>query len=477
MPALSNTGSTTIPDIEQLPLSRRQKALVGAAVVSNTVEFFDFFIVGFILSMIAGPWELTFGESAAILLAGGLGTTLGALFWGRIADRIGRRPTFLWTVVTFSVATGLCAVIPEGAWLLFAILRVVVGFGVGGLPVVDIPLISEFVPTKVRARLAGLTVVFIPVGLFLGAQASALWGETLGWRGLLLLGLIPVLLVFPIRMIVRESPRWLIQQGRIEEARANVAWYRNMDPADVELPSVEAFQNQKTGFAEIWRNHRKPLLIATIGSFCFITASASVQAWGPTLLTELMSITPAQAAQMFVLVSAASLVGRLLSSNAADWIGRRPVMIVSALVGAAFVTVAALAGDTLILGVSLFYLGIVGMFLFADGAFGVINTYSSEMFPSNVRATGLGMAYGLGALGKVFGPLLLALVSGSSNLITPAATQAAVTPAFLIMAGLLVLGAVIYAMAPETKGKSIEDLDTAALARINLDRRSGRARA
>lgn len=466
MPALSTAGSTSIPAIEQLPLTKRQKALVGAAVVSNTVEFFDFFIVGFILSMIAGPWGLTFGESAIILLAAGLGTTLGALFWGRVADRIGRRPAFLWTVVTFSVATGLCAAVPEGAWLLFALLRVVVGFGVGGLPVVDIPLISEFVPTKVRARLTGLTVVFIPVGLFMGAQASALWGDSLGWRGLLLLGLIPVLLVFPIRMIVRESPRWLIQQGRMEEARANVAWYRDMDPADVVLPPIEAFQNQKAGFGEVWRNHKRALIIATVGSFCFITASASVQAWGPTLLTELLTITPAQAAQMFVLVSAASLVGRLFSSTVADWIGRKPVMILSALIGAAFVTTSALSGDTLIFGASLFYLGIVGAFLFGDGAFGVINTYTSEMFPSNVRATGLGMAYGLGALGKVFGPLLLALVSGSSNLITPAATQAAVVPAFLIMAGLLVLGAVIYALAPETKGQSIEDLDTASLQRI-----------
>lgn len=463
----SDSGSTaTIPAIEQTPLTKRQRALVGAAVVSNTVEFFDFFIVGFILSMIAGPWGLTFGESAMILLAGGLGTTLGALFWGRVADKIGRRPTFLWTVVVFSVATGLSAAIPEGAWFLLAFLRVVVGFGVGGLPVVDIPLISEFVPTKHRAKLAGLTVVFIPVGLFLGAQASALWGDTIGWRGLLLIGLIPVLLVFPIRLIVRESPRWLVQQGRIEEARINVAWYRHMDPKDVVLPSASDLTVERTGYREIWRRHRRVLIIATIGSFCFITASASVQAWGPTLLTQLLEITPAQAAQMFVLVSAASLVGRLITSRLADRVGRRTIMITCGILGAGFVATSALAGDYLVAGVSLFYLGVVGAFLTGDGSFGVINTYSAEMFPSNVRATGLGLTYGLGALGKVVGPALLALVSGSSNLITPQATQDAVTPAFLIMAGLLLLGAVIYSRAPETKGRSLEQLDAASRSEV-----------
>lgn len=458
----------TIAAIEQSPLTRRQRMLVGAAVVSNTVEFFDFFIVGFILSIIAGPWQLTFGESAAILLAGGLGTTLGALFWGRIADKIGRRPTFLWTVIVFSVATGACAAIPEGAWLLFAILRVIVGFGVGGLPVVDIPLISEFVPSKHRGRIAGLAVVFIPVGLFLGAQASALWGDVLGWRGLLLLGLVPVVLVFPIRVIVRESPRWLIQQGRLEEARMNVAWYRHMDPSDVVLPPAEAFTRSSVGFLEVWRHHRKPLLIATIGSFCFITASASVQAWGPTLLTQIMSITPAQAAELFVIVSLASLIGRLFSSRIADIIGRRTTMFISGVVGAGFVAMSALSGDAVWFGVSVFYIGVLGAFLFGDGSFGIINTFTSEMFPSNVRATGLGMAYGLGALGKVFGPALLAIVSGSSNLISPQATQDAVVPAFLIMAGLLVVGGILYLLAEETKGRSFEDIDTASLKRINL---------
>ncbi len=86
-----------IPAIEQSPLTKRQKLLVGAAVVSNTVEFFDFFIVGFILTLIAKPWGLNFMESSVILLAGGLGSVLGSIIWGRIADKIGRRPCFIWT--------------------------------------------------------------------------------------------------------------------------------------------------------------------------------------------------------------------------------------------------------------------------------------------------------------------------------------------------------------------------------------------
>ncbi len=441
-----------IPAIEQSPLTKRQKLLVGAAVVSNTVEFFDFFIVGFILTIVAKPWNLNFMESSIILLAGGVGSVIGSIVWGRIADKIGRRPCFIWTVVIFSVATALCAAVPDGHWLMFALLRVVVGFGVGGLPVVDIPLIAEFVPSKQRAMLSGLTVVFIPVGLFLGSLSATLFGETIGWRGLLLIGLLPVLLAFPIRRIVRESPRWLIGQGRLDEARESIAWYRYMDPADVILPEAREVQVSHDRKRNIFQRNRRALIVATVGSFCFITGSSVIQAWGPTLLTLLMQITPAQAAQMFLLVSLCSLVGRLLTAKMSDVVGRKPVIISCGFIGAACLLIAAQSGDVMILGASLFFVAILGATLFGDGAFGMLNTFTSEMFNTEDRASGLGLAYGLGSTGKIFGPLLLGILSGGSNLVTPKATADALPSAFTVFGILLAVGACMYFFAKETKG-------------------------
>ncbi|GHG59116.1 MFS transporter [Sinomonas cellulolyticus] len=445
-----------IPAIEQSPLTRRQKLLVGSAVVSNTVEFFDFFIVGFILTIIATPWHLNFMESSMILLAGGVGSVLGSIIWGRIADKIGRRPCFIWTVLTFSIGTALCAAVPEGNWWLFALLRVVVGFGVGGLPVVDIPLIAEFVPSKQRAMLSGLTVVFIPVGLFLGSLSASALGAPLGWRGLLLLGLIPVLLAFPIRRIVRESPRWLMGQGRMDDARESIAWYRNMNPADVELPPVSDVQVGQKRKRSIFHNNRRALIVATVGSFCFITGSSVVQSWGPTLLTLLLNVTPAQAAQMFLLVSLASLIGRLITAKLADVVGRRPVIIACGFVGAACLLVAAYSGNAVILGASLFFVAILGATLFGDGAFGMLNTFTSEMFKTEDRASGLGLAYGLGSTGKIFGPLLLGLLSGGSNLVSPKATADALPAAFTVFGILLAIGACVYFFARETKGRPMD---------------------
>ena len=114
------------------------------------LEFFDFFLMGFVLAFIVGPWHLTFGKSAVILLSAGIGAIFGAVFYGRLADAIGRRKVFMATVVNFSVATGILALTPDGAWLFLAFFRFLVGFGVGGLYCVDLPLVQEFVPASKR---------------------------------------------------------------------------------------------------------------------------------------------------------------------------------------------------------------------------------------------------------------------------------------------------------------------------------------
>jgi putative MFS transporter len=128
------------------------------------LEFFDFFLMGFVLAFIVGPWHLTFGKSAVILLSAGIGAIFGAVFYGRLADAIGRRKVFMATVINFSVATGILALTPDGAWLFLAFFRFLVGFGVGGLYCVDLPLVQEFVPASKRGSISGLVTAAIPMG-------------------------------------------------------------------------------------------------------------------------------------------------------------------------------------------------------------------------------------------------------------------------------------------------------------------------
>ena len=156
-------------------LTGNQKRIVAAAVLGDMLEFFDYFLIGFVLAFVVGPWGLTFGQSAIILLSSGFGAIGGAYFWGWMADRIGRRPVFNLTILNFSLATGVLAFTPDNGWIFLTIFRFVVGFGVGGLYCVDLPLVQEFMPSKKRGLIGGLVTVFIPVGVLLGRVRRPTW--------------------------------------------------------------------------------------------------------------------------------------------------------------------------------------------------------------------------------------------------------------------------------------------------------------
>ena len=102
----------------QTSLTNNQRKIVFAAILGDMLDFFDFYLIGFVLAFIVGSWKLTYGQSAMILLSSGLGAVPGALFWGWLADRIGRRKVFIMTALNFSLATGVMALTPEqGGWI------------------------------------------------------------------------------------------------------------------------------------------------------------------------------------------------------------------------------------------------------------------------------------------------------------------------------------------------------------------------
>jgi len=195
----------------QTRLTVNQWKIISAAILGDMLDFFDFFLIGYVLAFIVGEWKLTFLQSGTILLAAGIGAIPDAFFWGWMADRIGRRKVFVATVLNFSLATGLMAASPDQyGWLFLGFCRMLVGVGVAGMVTVDLPLVQEFVPSSKRGFVGGIVTSTISVGGALGAAAGAYLGPTIGWRGLFLIGLVPALMTLMIRAWVPESPRWLI---------------------------------------------------------------------------------------------------------------------------------------------------------------------------------------------------------------------------------------------------------------------------
>ena len=324
----------------------------------------------------------------------------------------------------------------------------------GRLNIVSIPYVQEFVPTRQRGLLAGLGSVFIPLGLFLGSLGQRAMHDN--WRGLIALGAIPILLLAWIR-IVPESPRFLLSQGREREARESIAWALELSPDAVgALPPVET--EQRIAYSELFRRHLRPLLIVSIGSFCFILGSFTVQSWGQTLLeVGFDDINADTVGTLFMGVSLVDLLGRLASAWLADRIGRRWTMFSFGLIGAAGAVIVAFSAHWEASWI-IFFTGICITMAFGDGAFGILNAFGGEQFPNDARGTGLGLGYGIGAIAKIIGPLLMGAMIGSDNLKELAHPLAAVFPAFMFFAAMLVLGGFVYLLARETKGEVLEDI-------------------
>lgn len=448
----------------QTKITGNQKRIIAAAIIGDMLEFFDFFLMGFVLAFIVGPWHLTFGKSAVILLSAGIGAIFGAIFYGRMADAIGRRKVFMATVINFSVATGILALTPEGAWLFLAFFRFLVGFGVGGLYCVDLPLVQEFVPASKRGRIGGLVTAAIPVGLLLGSVLGAYLAPVLGWRGLFATGLIPGLLTLLIRMWVPESPRWLVDQGRPEEARKSLAWALERTPESLPLPARITETSSKPGFRALFR-HPRSLLASWVTNIGVQTGYYGLTLWAPTLLVLVLGVPAKRASFLMIWVGLGGFCGRLLISALSDMIGRKLTGGFAAIAAAILLVVMATQHSGTIAGIPLFWLLMVIGYVFADGIFAVLGPYSAEVWPTSLRATGMGSAYGFGGIGKVIGPWGLAVIVGSSNAVTPAASIQKLVPSFTYLAAWYLLAAVFYLfVGAETKGRDLEEIDQELMA-------------
>src|SRR6516162_1894539 len=303
-------------------LTANQMRIIAAAILGDMLEFFDYFLIGFVLAFIVVPWKLSFGQSAIILLSSGIGAILGAAVWGRLADRIGRRAVFIGTVLNFSIATGILALTPDQGWIFLTIFRFFVGFGVGGLYCVDLPLVQEFVPASRRGFIGGLVTAFIPIGVMIGSVLGAFLTPVIGWRGLFACGLVPALLCLLIRAWVPESPRWLVRMGRPEEARRSLAWALQVPPETLPMPAIDDETTRSTRWTELF-HYPRSLLVSWLSNLGMQTTGYGVILWAPTLFVLQLGVTPQQASFLFIFVSIAGFVGRLVFSVLSEAIGRR----------------------------------------------------------------------------------------------------------------------------------------------------------
>ena len=447
--------------IDESRLTGRYWAMVITVMICTMFEFFDFFLISFVVTIIAPEWKLTFGQVAIVLLAAGVGGVFGSFAAGTVGDRVGRKPLMITSILVFSLGTGVGALSPEGAWWFLAGTRFFVGAAVGALVAATVPMVVELTPTRWRQALGAFgTVTLVPVGTLVAAIVASTLGPIVGWRGLLVIGALPAVTALVAWRTVPESPRWLMERGRHEEARTVVAWVLRR-PAESLVADAPPDEAPPGGSYRALMQYRRTFVGTIIAWFGSTVTFYGATLWTPTIFSLLFEIPPSQAASLFLLVIVGGIAGRFLFSLLPQWFGRRLTGLLMGGGTAALLAIAAFSYSEYVAGVSLFLILVIASAVFFDGGLNNLTPLSAEAFPGQLRAHGMGLAQASNAAGKICGPLGLALVAGASNFVNPEATVAAITPGYLYLGLGGVLTAFGFALLPETRGVTLEAVQRA----------------
>jgi MFS transporter, SHS family, lactate transporter len=348
-------------------LTSHQRHAFFACLLGWSLDAFDFFILIFCVTAIAKDFHAAVPAVAQAIFLTLAFRPVGALLFGTLADRFGRRPTLMINISCFSVLEMACAFAPSLHVLL--ILRALFGVAMGGEWGVGAALALESLPIEGRGFFSGLLQEGYALGYLMAAGVYALLFSHIGWRGMFVVGAAPAILVAYIGLKVEESPVWV-------EHRASLA-------TDVNRPSLK--QNlRRYGLTFLFLI----LLMAGFNSF-----SHGTQDLYPTFLQHDHHLSPSMTGTIAVVYNIGAILGGLSFGGLSERWGRKRAIIGAALLSIPIIPLFALAHSLWLL-----VLGAFLMQFMVQGAWGVVPAYLSELSPKPVRATFPGLAYQLGNL-------------------------------------------------------------------------------
>ncbi len=437
--------------LERLPITRE---LLVTRVVIGAATFFDAYTVlaiAFAMPVLVREWALKPYEVGMILSFGYLGQLVGAVLFGWLAERIGRLQVLLITIVLF-VAMDVACLFTWSATSMI-VCRFLQGIGTGGEVPVASAYINEFIGAKKRGRFFLLYEVIFPVGLMFAGLVGYFMVPVYGWKAMFLVGLVPAILMIPLRLFMMESPRWLASKGRIDQADAIVsrleasavrAGHVLPDPRAVALDvPVEKKSDWRELFTGIYRG--RTFMIWGLW-FCAYMVNNGLITWLPTLYREVFKLPLQTSLAYGFTTSACGVAASIACALLIDKVGRKRWYAVAFAVG--IIPLAALAWQGA--GTALHVLVLATM------AYAVIQTiafslylYSAELYPTRLRAIGTGCGSAWLRIGSSAGPALVGWIMAGYGIQYVFATFAAV----------LALGAVVTAVfAIETRGAVLEEL-------------------
>jgi MFS transporter, putative metabolite:H+ symporter len=391
------------------------RKLLGIAGMGWMFDAMDVGMLSFIIAALKVEWELSPGQMGWIGSINSIGMAVGALVFGLMADRIGRKNVFIITLLLFSIGSGISAFTTTFA--AFLVLRFFIGAGLGGeLPVAS-TLVSESVPAENRGRIVVLLESFWAGGWLVAAVISYFIIPKYGWQVALLISAIPALYALYLRMGLPDSPRFTAVKDK---------------------EKTSAFQSMRNLFS---KTYRRRTIMLWIVWFCVVFSYYGMFLWLPSVMI-MKGFSLIKSFEYVLIMTLAQLPGYFTAAWCIEKFGRKFVLVVYLMGTAVSAYFFGAAESTALLMTS----GILLSF-FNLGAWGGLYAYTPEQYPTIIRGTGSGMAAAVGRIGGVLGPLLV------GNLVTQ---QVSISTIFMIFCISVLIGALaVFVLGKETKNTEL----------------------
>ncbi|WP_378953926.1 MFS transporter [Pelosinus sp. sgz500959] len=434
-----------ITRLERIPVGKFHYRLLMITGLGWMFDAMDTGIIAFVLPVLIKTWGLTTAQVGYIGSVGLIGMALGAVLAGSVADRFGRKNVFAATLVIYSVATGFCGLAWSFESLLF--FRFLVGFGLGGQLPVAVTLVTEYAPPGDRGRFIVLLESFWGVGWLIAAVIAYLIIPRYGWNIAFLIGALPALYVFKIWKSVPESVHYLLGKGRIQEAHDIVQEMEKKAGLVPEKTMIAPQAGKKTqvAFADIWApQFVKRTIMLWILWFGIVYSYYGIFTWLPSLMVG-QGYTVIKTFEYVLIMTLAQLPGYFAAAYLVDRIGRKTTL-------SGFLAASAICAYFFGQGGSSQMVLLWGslMSFFNLGAWGVVYTYTPELYPTRIRALASGWAAAIGRVGGILAPTIVGyMIIGNDGF----------NHVFMMFAAVMLgVAVIVWLFGEETKGKSLQEI-------------------
>jgi len=386
-------------------------------------DFYDLMLFSFLITPMGS--ELGFSDMTMSIAIGTslLATAIGGIIFGALGDKYGRKRVLQWTILIYSFGALLCGFTWDAVSLI--IFRMITGFGVGGEWATGQIYISETFPAKIRGRFGGIMQTGAPLGIILAAIVGGFIEPAIGWRFCFMISVIPALIVVLIRKNLKESDLWIKNKGHTDSKSRFKDEYKKL----------------------ISKDYRKIFLLCLVLCIFGMSAYWFTYTWLPEYLTG-KGLSLVNSAIWVIIVQVGGFLGYLSFGFVSDRIGRRPAFTIYGIIMAIGISMITILWNYVI---TIPYLILVFMFLvgFGTGFFGGYGPLFSEVFPTQIRNTGMGTVFNLSRGVQFFTPIMISLIS----------LYADMSYGIFLAALFALLSAIWIWLLPETKGTILEDVD------------------